>query len=126
MPGFETLDAGNLSGYAAITSIELDPKTNEAFGVARNSGGTGYPWGEERFEEAIEHRTSDKNPAYTSVEGSYTLDYQLEDRHLRFEQDVEFTSDPENFRLIFHRRVFVNDEIFRQKSWDEIIPRDFQ
>ena len=126
MPEFETLDAGNLSGYAAITSIELDPKTNEAFGVARNSGGTRYPWGEERFEEAIEHRTSDKNPAYTSVEGSYTLDYQLEDRRLRFEQEVEFTSDRENFRLTFHRRVFVNDEIFRQKSWDEIIPRDFQ
>ena len=71
LPGFETLDSGNITGYAAITEIHLDPETGEAFGVARNSGATKYPWGIERFEEKIEHRTSDSNPAHTSVMGRY-------------------------------------------------------
>ncbi len=124
--GYETLDAGNITGYAAITEIERDPETGEAFGTARNSGATRYPWGIERFEEEIEHRTSDTNPAQTSVTGRYRLTEELEGRTLEFEQTVEFTSDEQNFRLKFHRWVDVDGERFREKTWDEVIPRDFQ
>ena len=124
--GYETLDAGNITGYAAITEIERDPETGEAFGTARNSGATRYPWGIERFEEEIEHRTSDTNPAETSVTGRYRLTEELEGRTLEFEQTVEFTSDEQNFRLKFHRWVDVDGERFREKTWDEVIPRDFQ
>ena len=124
--GYETLDAGNITGYAAITQIERDPETGEAFGTARNSGATRYPWGIERFEEEIEHRTSDTNPAQTSVTGRYKLTEELEGRTLEFEQTVEFTSDEKNFRLKFHRWVDVDGERFREKTWDEVIPRDHQ
>lgn len=126
LAGFETLDAGNITGYAAITSIQHDPATGEAFGVATNTGATRYPWGIERFEEEIEHRTSDANPARTSVTGRYKLIEELKDRTLEFEQTVEFTSDEENFYLNFHRWVLVNGELFKEKTWEETIPRDFQ
>ncbi len=126
LAGFETLDAGNITGYAAITSIEHDPATGEAIGVATNTGATRYPWGIERFEEEIEHRTSDANPARTSVTGRYKLIEELKDRTLEFEQTVEFTSDEENFYLNFHRWVLVNGELFKEKTWEETIPRDFQ
>lgn len=126
LPGFETLDAGNVTGYAAITSIQRDPETGEAFGIATNSGATQYPWGVERFEEEIEHRTSDKNPAKTSVVGRYKLSEELDDRTLDFEQTVEFRSDSDNFYLKFHRWVLVDGELFAEKRWDETIPRDFQ
>ena len=81
--------------------MQRDPVSGEAFGVASNSGGMRYPWGIERFEESIEHRTSDLNPANTSVKGTYALTEELEDRTLRFEQDVVFSSDEKNFRMIF-------------------------
>ena len=42
------------------------------------------------------------------------------------EQDVEFKSDEENFRLIFVRRIKVNGETLHEKSWKEVIPRDYQ
>jgi predicted acyl esterase len=126
LPGYETLDAGNISGYAAITSIEHDPETGEAFGVATNTGATRYPWGIERFEEKIEHRTSDANPAHTSVVGRYKLIEELRDRKLEFEQIVEFTSDEENFYLKFHRWLLVNSELYTEKTWEDVIPRDFQ
>jgi len=126
LPGYETLDSGNISGYAAITSIEHDFETGEAFGVATNSGATRYPWGIERFEEEIEHRTSDVNPAYTSVVGRYKLTEELKNRLLEFEQTVEFTSDEDNFTLKFRRWVLVNGEMFAEKTWEEVIPRDYQ
>ena len=123
---YKVLDSGNITGYAAINTIKHDPDTGEAYGVATNTGATQYPWGIERFEEEIEHRTSDDNPANTSVIGRYKITEELEDRTLNFEQNVEFKSDKENFYLTFHRWVSINGELYKEKVWQEVIPRDFQ
>lgn len=126
LPGFETLDAGNSTGYAAITAIEHDPETGESYGFATNTGATRFPWGIRRFEEEIEHRTSDTKPSHTSVVGRYKLAVELDSRALDFETNVEFTSDENNFYLKFHRWVLVNGELYKEKTWEEAIPRDFQ
>ena len=126
LSGYETLDSGGSGGYAAIYSIQHDPETGGAFGVASSTGATQSPWGIERFEEEIEHRTSDENPAYTSVIGRYKITEELKDRTLDFEQNVEFKSDEENFYLTFHRWVSINGELYKEKVWQEVIPRDFQ
>jgi hypothetical protein len=126
LPGFATLDAGNSTGYGEIDAVRHDAKTGEAYGVATNTGAYQYPWGIERFEERIEHRTFDTNPANTSVKGIYALQEELPGRLLRFEQDVTFRSDLESFHLIFDRRVLVNGELKYHKEWRETIPRDFQ
>jgi putative CocE/NonD family hydrolase len=126
LSGFETVDAGNVSGYGEIRTVQRNPDTAEAFGVATNSGAQRYPWGVERFEERIEHRTSDRDPAKTSVKGIYALQHELDDRLLRFEQEVTFSSDLENFHLHFTRRAMVDGEVEHQKTWSETIPRDHQ
>jgi putative CocE/NonD family hydrolase len=126
LAGYATLDAGNVSGYGEIEAVKKDPLTGESVGVATNSGGQRYPWGIETFEEKIEHRTSNSNPAHTSVTGTYALTQELSDRTLRFEQEVIFSSDLDNFRLKIVRRLKVNDATVREKSWDELIPRDYQ
>ncbi len=126
LPGFGSIDSGNITGYAEIDTIHYDEETGEAYGFARNSTASQFPWGIERFEEELEHRTSDSNPAVTSVRGTYAVIKELENRTLRLEQDVTFSSDEDNFHLIFHRRLKVNGEVTHEKSWDEIIPRDFQ
>jgi putative CocE/NonD family hydrolase len=111
------------------TPIFKTPKEDpslEGFGFALNGTTYQFPWGIERFEEKLEHRTSDVNPAQTSVTGIYAVVKEVEGRTLRLEQDVEFKSDENNFRLIFIRRIKVNGELFHEKKWDEIIPRDFQ
>ena len=126
LPGYKTLDSGNSTGYAAITKIQHDPETGEAFGLATNTGATQYPWGIARFEEEIEHRTSDTNPAHTSVVGRYKVTEELKDRTLEFEQTVDFKSDENNFYLKFQRWVMIDGELFKEKTWEESIPRDFQ
>ena len=126
LSGYEVIDYGNITGYAAINSIQHDPETSEAFGIATNTGAVRYPWGIERFEEEIVHRTSDENPEHTSVVGRYKITEELKDRTLDFEQNVEFKSDEENFYLKFHRWVSINGDLYKEKVWQEVIPRDFQ
>jgi putative CocE/NonD family hydrolase len=126
VPGYASVDGGNVSGYAEIKSIDRDPSTGAAFGVAPNTTSSRSPWGLERFEERIEHRTSDTDPSRTSVKGIYALVEELKDRTIRMEQEVEFKSDPDNFTMDFTRRLKVNGETVHEKNWKETFPRDFQ
>ena len=124
--GYEVMDSGNVTGYAAIETIQRDELTGEAIGIATNQGVTKYPWGVEYFEEEIEQRTRDDDPANSIVVGRYKITQELSDRVLTFEQNVEFKSDPENFNLKFHRWILVDGEKQRERIWEEAIPRDFQ
>lgn len=126
LEGFHTLDAGNVTGYGEIRQVQRDPDTGKAYAVARNSGGYQYPWGVERFEELIEHRTSDVDPAHTSVQGTYAIQEELPERTLRMEGSIGFRSDLENFYLTFTRRLKVNGEVVHEKTWQDTIPRDHQ
>ena len=60
------------------------------------------------------------------VIGRYKITQELSDRILSFEQNVEFKSNLENFNLKFHRWVLVNGEKYKEKVWEETIPRDFE
>ena len=97
LPGFETLDAGSVSGYGEISSIDRNPQTRTTTVTARNAYGSRYPWGIQRFEEKIVHETSDDHPEATSVRGEYRTTVELEDRTLGWESRMSFRSDLENF-----------------------------
>ncbi len=124
--GYETLEAGNVTGYAALNATDIDQITGEVVGVARNAGAARYPWGVEHFEDEIEFRTSEENPAVTSVRGRFQLTQELTGRTLVFEQKTTFSSDAANFDLTVLRTVSENNEPVAQRSWHETIPRDHQ
>jgi hypothetical protein len=126
LPGFETVDAGNISGYGEISSIDRNPVTRAATVRATNRSSERYPWGTERFEETIEHRTNDEHPESTSVVGSYRMTVELADRTLRWESDTTFRSDLENFYYDSTRRLLRDGELIRERRWEDTIPRDFQ
>ena len=126
LPDYASVDSGNVSGYAEIKSIQRDEQSGAAFGIATNATSFRYPWGLEHFEERLEHRTSDLNPAETSVIGIYAVAIDLKDRTIRMEQNVVFKSDLKNFHMNFIRRFKVNGETLHEKQWNETFPRDFQ
>ena len=126
LPDYASVDSGNVSGYAEIKSIQRDEQSGAAFGIATNATSFRYPWGLEHFEERLEHRTSDLNPAETSVIGIYAVAINLKDRTIRMEQNVVFKSDLKNFHMNFIRRFKVDGETLHEKQWNEIFPRDFQ
>jgi len=126
LPGYEDIDLGTSSGYGEISAVTRNPATGEATAVATNSGATRYPWGVERYREAIEHRTFDSEPWKTSMKGSHQIEVSLPDRTLSWQAELDFSSDRENFHYHYVRRLLRNGELLREKSWDETIPRDFQ
>jgi uncharacterized protein len=126
MAGFETLESGTASGYGEISSVDRNPQTGEVKAVATNSDGHRYPWGTETSTEWIEHRTSDAHPEKTSLIGTYRMETTVGTRVLRWESDLSFTSDMDNFYYRFTRRLFENGRPVREKSWNETIPRDYQ
>ena len=126
LPDYASVDSGNVSGYAEIKSIQRDEQSGAAFGIATNATSFRYPWGLEHFEERLEHRTSDLNPAETSVTGIYAVAIDLKDRTIRMEQNVVFKSDLKNFHMNFIRRFKVNGKTVHEKQWNETFPRDFQ
>lgn len=126
LPDYVALDTGTSSGFGEISSVERNPVTGEASVRATNEGGMRYPWGTESYHETIVHRTSDRDPAHTSVVGSYRMQVETAGRVLRWESDVTCSSDASDLDIAFTRRLFENDVLIRTRSWRERIPRDFQ
>jgi hypothetical protein len=126
LPGYATVEPGNFNGSAEIRNIEYDEVTGDAFTIATNQISYRYPWGLSHFNERVEYRTCELNPAKSSFNSNYALVEELKDRKIRLEQDTVFNSDLENFYMTIIRRLKVNDKTMHEKQWDETIPRDFQ
>ncbi len=126
LAGFESLDTGTASGYGEISSIDRNPQTGTVTVTATNTGGSRYPWGEERYRETIVHETSDAHPEQTRVRGEHAMVVELERRTLTWEATLFFRSDEKNFYYTYTRRLTQNGALVREKTWDETWPRDYQ
>ena len=126
LPGFESLDEGTTSGYGEISSVDRNPQTGRVTVTATNGGGMRYPWGTERYQESIVHETTDDQPENTSVRGEHWMEVELGGRTLVWEAELLFRSDLENFYYTYTRRLLENDQLVREKTWQDTIPRDFQ
>jgi uncharacterized protein len=126
LPGFGTLAEKTTSGYGEIARIERDVAKSSTRVIALNSGSSQYPWGTSRFEESITHEARDDQPEAASVAGEYRTTLTLEDRTLVFESNVIFRSDANNFYYDGVRRLLKDGVLMREKTWTDVIPRDFQ
>jgi hypothetical protein len=54
------------------------------------------------------------------------LQVELDDRTLRWEAELDFSSDLENFYYRYVRRLSKDGELVREKEWEETIPRNYQ
>jgi putative CocE/NonD family hydrolase len=126
LPGFESLDAGTVSSYGEISSIDRNPQARTTKVTARNGSVSRTPWGTERFEETIAHEASDDHPEATSVRGEHRTTVELADRTLVWEGRMWFRSDRDSFIYSYTRRLLEDGKLVREKSWEDVIPRDHQ
>jgi hypothetical protein len=124
MPGFEALDTGTPSGYGEISEVRRNPQTGEVTAVATNGSSERFPWGTQRNEERIEHKTSDAHPESTSMTGTHRMEVDLPGRKLRWEAKLVFWSDLEAYHYEYERRVYENGKLLREKRWTQRFPRD--
>jgi predicted acyl esterase len=124
--GVESLDAGTVSGFGEISSVERNPQTGSVVAKATNEYGTRYPWGEERSFETIRYEIDDDAPADAAATGTHRIEVKLPDRTLVWDAELSFRSDHENFFYTYRRRLTENGKLVRERTWQETIPRDFQ
>ena len=126
LPGYRTLEEETSSGYGEIARIDRDVASRTTTVTALNKGGTQFPWGKQRFDEKIVHQVSDDHPEAASAHGTYSLQLELKDRTLRFENDVVFRSDAKNFYFVSRKKLLRDGAVIREKNFEQTIPRDFQ
>jgi predicted acyl esterase len=125
LPGYRSLESETVSGYAEISTILRDQRSQTTTVTATNSGAEEMPWGIQRYEEKIVHEARDLEPARASTRTRYAIGIEQKERHLTWEGVMDFSSDAQNFYYDYTRRLLEGDKVLREKSWKETIPRDF-
>jgi hypothetical protein len=60
------------------------------------------------------------------VRGDADTRFQLKDRSLLYRGHLEMRSDQKAFYYTSHRELLENDRLIRQRTWQDVIPRDHQ
>ncbi len=126
LEGYRAIEGGTSSGYSEISSVERNPQRGSTTVVARNVSGMRYPWGTEETAESIAHEVQDNHPESASVTAEYSATVQFPDHVLRWESSLAFQGDTKDFHYTYKRRLLRDENLVREKSWDETIRRDFQ
>ena len=128
LPGYGALkiDDETISGYAEIRRIERNPLLFQTRIVASGADGSFYPWAKIKYWEKIVHEAQDNDPARARVTGKNRYTIELEGRTVTVEAELSLTSDRQNFYYKYIRRALENGKLIREKTWEEIIPRDHQ
>ena len=124
--GVESLEAGTISGYGEISSVDRNPQTGTVVAKLTNGSATRYPWGTEKSLETIRYEINDQAPADAAVTGTHRLEVELPGRMLVWDAELTFRSDRQNFFYTYRRRLTENGKPVREKTWNETIPRDHQ
>jgi predicted acyl esterase len=85
-----------------------------------------YPWGKEDDFEDLTYVTDDIHPETSSVKGEAKTVFALKGRVLVWQGHLSVTTDQKNFYYKYTREVLKDDQMVRQKTWEETIPRDHQ
>jgi hypothetical protein len=71
------------------------------------------------------YETNDLQPAASRFSGEGGRRIEIGDRTLEFVSNIDVRSDAENFHVTIRRTVRENDELVRERTWSEAVPRDF-
>lgn len=124
LPGYQLLESETNSGYGEISMVTRNQREQSTQVTATNSNLIEYPWGKIRFSEEIVHKAYDNEPHKTSVRSHLKRQVILKDREIVLEGIMDFRSDEENYYYDFTRLLHENEKLIREKSWQDVIPRD--
>jgi uncharacterized protein len=106
--------------------LQRDEGRQKATVVWKGKSQTEYPWAKEKDCEQLTYVVYDANPAANSVFGEAESTYELKGRVLTWRGHLSVTSDEKNFSYTYTRELLKDGQVFKQKTWQETIPRDHQ
>jgi predicted acyl esterase len=92
----------------------------------RGKSQTEYPWGRETDFEDLVYDADDAHPDKSSVVGEARTVFELQGRVLEWQGHLSVTTDQSNFFYSYTRELRQNDQLIKQKTWRETIPREYQ
>jgi uncharacterized protein len=78
-----------------------------------------------RTDEWNYYETNDNRPAESRFHGEVKSTIDLKDRKLELRSTIDVRSDEKNFYVKIIRHLFKDDDLLRQREWNETIPRMF-
>ncbi|MCJ7467248.1 MAG: CocE/NonD family hydrolase [Maribacter sp.] len=123
LPGYRSLAAETVSGFAEMNGVQRDESTQTTTVIATNSGRDQYPWGIEEYTEEITHEVSDKHPSEGQVHSTYTTTIAEKDQQLKLTGQLHFYSDTDDYFYEYTRILEKDGRLVRKKTWNEKIPR---
>jgi uncharacterized protein len=85
-----------------------------------------YPWGKETDLEDITYLADDNHPETSSVQGEAKIVMALKQQTLTWQGHLTLSSDAKNFYYKYTRQLLKDGQPFKEKTWEETIPRDHQ
>jgi predicted acyl esterase len=106
-------------------TLERDEASHKAT-VRRGQADASYPWGKETDYESLTYKVDDAHPELSDVHGEAESIFVLKGRELRWRGHLSITTDQKNFYYRYTRELLKDGQLLRQKTWEEVIPRDHQ
>jgi uncharacterized protein len=107
-------------------TLERDEANHKATVRWKGTAETNYPWGKEIDYESLTYHVDDAHPETSPVEGEAESIFNLKGRELRWRGHLSVTTDQKNFYYKYTRELLKDGQMLKQKTWEEIIPRDHQ
>jgi uncharacterized protein len=117
-PGFDALDDPSGGGWERRRDGSTVTVSWRGGSAART------PWGEDRYEESLEWRVDDEDPAHASVEGTSRTTVRAGGRLLEWTGVLKVASDAVALHATYRRELRVDGGVFRERKWHEDTPRD--
>jgi hypothetical protein len=94
--------------------------------IWRGSDSSQYPWGKRTHHEQLSYEVEDAHPDVNVVRGDSDSTFHLQGRTLLYRGHLEMRSDWKTFYYTYHRELLQNGRVIREKTWQDVIPRDHQ
>jgi hypothetical protein len=107
-------------------TLERDEANQKATVHWKGKAETDYPWGKEIDYESLVYDADDAHPETSAVRGEAESIFTLKGRELRWRGHLSVTTDQKNFYYKYTRELLKDGQMLKQKTWQEIIPRDHQ
>ncbi len=107
-------------------TVERDEANHKATVHWRGKDGYELPWGKETDYESLTYEADDARPETSAVRGEAKSVFELQGRVLTWQGHLSVTTDQKNFYYKYTRELLKDGQMWKQKTWEEIIPRDHQ
>ena len=136
MPTFSPPEPREARSDARTLDCESWPDGPRSFRRDLARGVTQYEWSAAcnweiasrryRTVESTLYEVNDARPGEARFRGEESYHIDLPGRSLELRSVLEVRSDSKTFYANFVRRILENDDLVREKSWSEAVPRQFQ